>query len=239
MPVVLALALLPALPAAAAGFTLADWLRTDSGWKDFGEGTMTHVRKTSTMDIPGMPAGRKVVFEEKRTLTAKSDTTATVRVERKVAGRRWEQRDITEPLIGRVVGKAGVVRDAKQQPVTTVLRIEGKDYTCTQYSLRRTVGDVTERAEVYVHDTLGVLHYEGGRGQGSRMRWTVIRLGVTRTIGDVTVVGRQLAVKSKDTTGTMIVSPDVPGFVVEEVLQIQSGATRSTSKRELIGFVKR
>ncbi|MDJ0976652.1 MAG: hypothetical protein QNJ98_19505 [Planctomycetota bacterium] len=233
--------LLAAATADAAGHALDDWLRQDSAWKDFGVGTMTHMRKTTTMDVPGAE-GRKVVFEEKRTLTAKSDTTATIRVERRVspAAKRWEQRDITETLAGAAVGKAEIVRDANKRAVVENIRIGDKDYACTKYAGTRPAGaDKTEQGTLWVHEDLGVLKYSGGVGPGPRMTWTVIRLAVTRKVGDQTIECRQLLVQGREVTGTMLVSPTVPGFVVEETLTVDKGPVKSKTQRVLIGFIKK
>ena len=224
----------------AAGHALEDWLRQDSAWKDFGVGTTTHVRKTTTMDVPGTEKGRTVVFEEKRRLVAKSDTTATIRVERRVsAASRWDERDVTEKLASSAVGKAEIVRDAEKRAVVETIRVGDKDYACTKYAGKRPAGDQTEEATLWVHEKLGVLKYTGGVGPGPRMTWTVIRLAVTRKIGDQAIECRQLLVQGREVTGTMLVSPAVPGFVVEEALTVDKGPVKSTTKRELIGFVKK
>ena len=232
--------LLVAATADAAGHALDDWLRQDSAWKDFGVGTMTHMRKTTTMDVPGAE-GRTVVFEEKRTLTAKSDTKATVRVERRVSptAKRWEQRDITETLVGAALGKAEIVRDAKKRAVVETIRIGDKDYACTKYAGKRPAGEATEEATLWVHEKLGVLKYAGGVGPGPRMTWTVIRLAVNRRVGDQTIECRQLLVQGREVTGTMLVSPAVPGFVVEESLTVDKGPVKSKTQRILLAFVKK
>lgn len=238
---VLGLLLAPARPAAAGGFALADWTRNESDWKSCGIGTATHVRTTRIMDIPGMPAGQRVVFEERRTLVAKDATTATIRVERKTDKRDWERTDGVEKLTGGSPGRAQPLLDDEERPIVGVVRIDGTDYACTKYQGTRTVGGAKERAVLWVHDVEGVLKYEGGDGAGSAVRvtWTVTKLRVTRTVGAVSLACRQLRISGKDLAGTMVVSPEVPGGVVEERLNLSSGATTTRNVRELIGFVKK
>ncbi len=246
LPLLLVL-ILPAAGAEAGGYGLDDWLKNDSGWKDFGVGTTTHMRKTSTMNIPGMPSGRKVVLEEKRTLSEKNDTKATITVARRTGKKDWESTSITERLVRAAAGTAEKILDEKQQPVKLILKIEGKDYPCVKYVGKRAFGDAKEVATLWVHASQGVLKYDGvlryesdkASGQGSSVTWTVTRLRVERKVGSVTVVGRQVAVKGNGVTGTMVLSADVPGGTVEEVLTVTTGATTSTNKRQLVAFTKK
>lgn len=219
--------------AAAGGYTLDDWKKDESSWKDVGVGTVVHRRTTSEFEIPGMPGTRKSISEERQTLKHKDATTATITVERKVNGKWMPGATRTENLAGATGAEMTKIGTEK-------LTIAGKDYECTKYKGTRTNRGKKEEALFWVHGK-DVLKFEGvmDEGRGQKMTWTISKLSASHKVGGTTIAGREVTVKGAGMSGTMLMSKDVPGSVVLQKMSMNRGAAKGTITRELVALTKK
>ncbi len=229
--------LLTAPASAQAGrFDLKAWRAGRSDWAGFGVGTQVVRRRTTTLRVLGLPRSGPLVIEERRTLTDISSAALTVHVERKAAG-VWlpglnESIDLRPPLT------SVALKPTRQDEVS----IGGKAYACSVYvDLGRTLAGRQEKATLWVHPTHGILRFVGVRSvhSGASVRWRVTELGLIRKVGDLTLDAREITLEGGNVTGTLIMSADVPGGIIEQALKVTLGASSSTVRERIIAFTRR
>ncbi len=259
-------ALVAALPAEAADdWSLAAFLKQESGWKGHGVGSSITETSTTHMpnmpnipnmpSIPGMPKDGKMVSTTKTTLSKITKDGYVLAVETRSMGRTIKSTQ-TEKLAKNIKPK---FTDGGEGTV----KIGGTDYTCKIMVVanmkelmdgslpsggggRGGMAPQMGKGKLYVHAKLGVLKMEttmSVMGQAGTMVQQTTKLAATHKIGEKTYAGREITTTVSFSMGTIksssVTSNALPIHSLKKVANSEMMGRKSKTVTEVSAYVKK
>jgi len=249
IPLALTVVLLFTAAPAPAGPGGAATGRMPVGWDGFPVGTMIQHKTKSVVTVPGMPAPRQTVSEERKTLLRVTEKSYVLKVETREGSGPWTSKEVTEPRLSKedlkdmaarfrsAMGPGAKVKleDIGEESVT----IEGKTYPCKTKRMTYQAGPMGEMsAKVWISEEHGMLKMKGS-GMAS-ITMEVKKLATPVTAAGHTFTCRQTEMKMGTMGGTTqrFESKDVPEGLVRTTTTMKQGPMSMENTTELVGFRK-